>query len=164
MFVTLDTHVLIWAVKNHCTPGQEPMLEKARKLLKYLHEQKEDVVLTAITVSEYLVGADDTTAATELQLLQQDFPILPFNTKAAKIAARLFRDREQTLGRAVQPGERTIILADTKIVATALSHNVGRIYSNDDLLRKFAKAGSLVCDDVPDELPKTTSQKSLFDE
>ncbi len=93
MKVTIDTNILIWGIRKVATAGQECMINKATDLITRLRDTDDTVVLTAVTVGEFLAGADDETAKNEFETIQATFQILPFDGKAARIAAKLWRDR-----------------------------------------------------------------------
>jgi predicted nucleic acid-binding protein len=159
--VTVDTNILIWGVRGTCTPGQEEMLDRSAAIVKNI-QRNHDLALTAICVAEYLALSTDQEAADELKILQEQFRILPFDAKAAKISAKLFRDRNEVTELANT--RRTEIKADTQIVACAVAHGVQLLYSNDKGIRALGKHARMRVLDVPEvQSERGLRQSELFD-
>jgi predicted nucleic acid-binding protein len=152
MVVTIDTNILIWGVRRIATPGQEDRIAQSQMFLNWLDKRNDQLVLTADVVSEYLVGDDDDDSRrdSELEALTRNYIVFPYDTKAARIAAKLRGDREFMKQLKEETKKtRVCIRCDIKIVATALAHGVEQLFSNDEGVRKVAKKAKLPARDIP---------------
>ncbi len=149
MAVTVDTNILIWGIRGVSTPGQESRIPICRRLFEWLRERQELVVLTADCVEEYLVGGDSNQLSVEL--IRERFIILDYNPacwlKSAEIRSHpAFMKEMRDIDRQVS---RVSIRADVRIVATAIAHNVEKIYSDDSGVRTIASRSGLLAVGVP---------------
>ncbi len=159
--VTVDTNILIWGVRGNCTAGQEEMLDRSAAIIKNI-QRNHDLALTAICVSEYLALSTDEEASDELRVLEERFRILPFDAKAARIAATLFRDRAEVTELANM--RRTEIKADTQLVACAVAHGVQLLYSHDKGVRALGLRARMRVLDVPEvQFERGLRQQGLFE-
>jgi predicted nucleic acid-binding protein len=161
MKVTLDTNFLIWGVRGESSPGQEHLIPIAQAIISKLKASDDRVVLTAIVVAEYLSGTPEDKFDAEFAEIHKSFQVLPFDAKAAKIAAKLWQSRHkliQSIGKS-----RNVIKADIQLVATARAHDVNRVYSGDADVLSYAGSLHMVPVEIPNEAP-SKPKKSLFDE
>jgi predicted nucleic acid-binding protein len=95
-----------------------------------------------------------------MNLLAQSYPIVPFDTAAAAIYAKLWQERKSSglidLLKIENGATRQELKADCMIVATAIQHKVKALYSHDASLRKFANGAIPVI-----EVPKLNQQFEL---
>lgn len=149
MLLTFDTNVMIWAVQKVAKRGQEYRLQQAAALMDWIDRHGHNLVFIADVVSEFLVGDDESRRERLSDLLETRFAVLPFDTKAARIAAKL-KSHPEFLKQFQQSGKsRACIKADVRIVATAVAHGVERVYSTDPDVRKFADRCGLSCSGLP---------------
>lgn len=156
--VCLDTHVLIWGVKEQATPGQERMIPRAKA---FLSEPETVFVIPAVGVAELLMPVPSELHAMTLNLLRGGFAIAPYDTKAAALFAKLWRERtdDGVIEQLKSDGEtKTKIKVDGQIVATAIAQGVAYIVSHDGGLKKFAGDAIEVR-----ELPTGSTQLPLID-
>ncbi len=141
--VCLDTHLLIWGVKEEAEAGQESMIPKTKAFLKHLDRSGDKVAIPSIVLGEFLmrVPADD--HAQIINYLTRKFIILPCDLIAASMFARIWRSKQDdnTYDRLREDfsASREELKADCFIVATAVAHNASCIYSYDPKLAKFAE-------------------------
>lgn len=148
--VTVDTNILIWGVRGFATAGQEDKIGKARLFFEWLDRAKDELVLTAPAISEFLVGGTPESRARQMRELSDSFQILPFDAAAAETAAELRSDAEFISRLGVDTGKtRVCIKADIAIVATALAGKVQQMFSDDRGLRAVATRGGLSCLEMP---------------
>ena len=149
--ITVDTNILIWGVRGVSTPGQESRIPICRRLFEWFQERQERVVLTADCVEEYLVGGNPEQIASNLEMLRERFIILDYNPacwmKSAEI--RLHSNFVNKIKDINPLATRVSIKADVRIVATALAHNVEKIYSDDRGVQAIARRSGLLCSGVP---------------
>lgn len=53
--VCLDTHVLIWGIKEEASPGQEDMVQRAKSYIKYLVDRGVGLMVPAPVVAEAMI-------------------------------------------------------------------------------------------------------------
>jgi predicted nucleic acid-binding protein len=129
MKVALDSNILIYFFE-----GIEPQASHAEKILSAIMKGKDEGVVSTITIAEVMTGfylADDAVKekAVKAKNLLNDlsingFKIVPVTFEIADIAAQL---------RAKSGGK----LPDALIVATAISHGVDVLYSQDKDLQRY---------------------------
>lgn len=132
--VTFDTMALIWGVQKVARPGQEVMIDWTAFLLEELVRRGTRLAITSVALGEFLSHFDDDERATQLVTIASAFVILPYDARAAAIAADLWNRRNEAKSTAT----RVVLKADIQIVASAIAGGAGTIYSHDDNLRKLA--------------------------
>lgn len=164
MTVTFDTMTLIWGVKQVATPGQEHMIEKARRMHRWVQEQRFKVVLTAPAVAEYLGSFEAKERAAQRKFLVETFPIFPFNMNAADVAAEILAAKGVVEAARKDGGDcsRQIVKADLAIVATAIAHGVGWLFSEDRKVKTIA-AGKIIVKKLEEIVPSKPADRTLFD-
>ena len=147
--VAVDTNILIYLT----TPPDRaaPLQRKATALFEQLRADKQiAIALPSIVIGEYLShSAYQDNLAEVLGELQTQFIILPFDTKAAKIYARLMHHKP--LGgvyeqyKAQEGIPRRCIHADLTILATVEAHGVATLYTGErkDLIPIIAQKAAL---------------------
>jgi len=140
--VCLDTHILIWGIKGESTPGQEPMIDKAKNFLHWLDETKTKVMIPTIVISELLLPVPLAEHSAFLQVMQGKFIVAPFDILGAQALARVWQDKkgDGTIEQLkLDPRlTRAQMRADCQIVATALVNRADCIYTYDVNIDKFA--------------------------
>lgn len=129
--VCFDTMVMVWAIRKTATPGQEPRIAEAAKLVEWVDSEKHRVILTAHAVSEYLTGLDEAGRKKELAALQRAFFIQPFDAQASEIAAKIQTDVDikkhaKTTGKHYQ-----CVKADVAIIASAIAGRASYFITED---------------------------------
>jgi predicted nucleic acid-binding protein len=126
MKIALDTNVLIYFLE-----GIEPQAGKVEKLLESFMKGKNEGFVSTITIAEILTGfyiAKEKERALKAKKLLTDLTINSF-----KISAVTFEIADLAADLRARRGGR---LPDALIVATAIHHKAGTLYSQDkDLLR-----------------------------
>lgn len=158
--VCLDSHILIWSIKEEATPGQEAMIPKSKAFLRWLDETNTRVLIPTVIIAEFLMRIPPDMHTTVSNLMQQDFLIAPFDTQAAANFSKIWQtNKEQKVIRELIASGKTRqeLKVDSMIVAIAVSRNAECVYSYDDGLKKFAN-GYIDVKQIP-ELPE---QKALL--
>jgi predicted nucleic acid-binding protein len=140
--VCLDTHILIWGMQEHASPGQEDLIQRAKYLFSELTQAKTKALVPSVVIGEFLLGIPVTTHPTVLNIMRQTFITAPYDLQAAARFAALWHEREasnliKTL-RDERQATRAELRADCMIVATALAQQAACIYSHDRTLATFA--------------------------
>ena len=89
--VCLDTHVIIWGIKEEATQGQEEMVQRAKSYIRHQDEQGVDLMVPAPVVAEAMIRGDVDQLRTIRTIIERSFFIAAFDSPAAFIAAELER-------------------------------------------------------------------------
>lgn len=161
----LDNNILIWGIRDVATEGQEEMIGRAKALLLDLVEERADIIVPSVVVSEFLTGIPNEQHAGTLKVLNKRFQLPPFDVRCAAVAASLWRsfaERNPSLRSLLNeqfPGtQRAKIKADIQIIATAIARNADVIYTHDGALAMVAEG--LI--DVRELPPARPTQPELF--
>jgi len=118
--VSLDTNILIWAIKEQASPGQEEMILRSKKLMEDIRKNRQRAMVSTIVVSEFLINVDPGLMPLTIDLIEKTFIVVPFDTQSAMMFARIWQ-------------------ADCLIVASAVARKATCIYSHDQGLKRFAE-------------------------
>ena len=84
--VCLDTHVIIWGIKEEATQGQEEMVQRAKSYIRHQDEQGVDLMVPAPVVAEAMIRGDVDQLRTIRTIIERSFFIAAFDSPAAFIA------------------------------------------------------------------------------
>jgi predicted nucleic acid-binding protein len=158
--VCLDTQIVIWAIKEEATLGQEDMIPRAQEFLLQLDKQKANILLPTVVVSDLLLPIPQREHGAFVKEISKRFLIAPYDMSAALLYARIWQDRydEQIVDELLNEGNtKGYIKANCMIVAIAIAQNADCIYSHDRSVHKFAEGKIKVAN-----LPDSPSQRELF--
>ncbi len=160
--VCLDTHILIWAIKEEATPGQEEMIEKAKLFIKKLDEQKIRIAIPAIVYTEILLPVPEEKYEDISNELSKNFIIAPYDAIAGQAYTRIWKAKQndKTIDELSKTTKKNELKVDCQIVATAVSKKYLCIYSHDKDLQKFAK-GFIEVKEIPDMQEQLTFHSLL---
>jgi predicted nucleic acid-binding protein len=157
--VCLDNNILIWAIRQTCTPGQEDMLKRADALMQELSEHKAQIIVPAVVLAEFLAFVSPEKHAAVISTFEHRFQIHPFDARAAALAAELWHRNAQgspslkdQIKSAFPEIGRVRIKADTMILATAITGQADVLYTHDGPLTMMAK-GRIAVKGMPPPLP-----------
>ncbi len=140
--VCLDTHILIWGVRNEAAPGQEEMIGRAQRYFDYLDANKDRILIPTVVVSEFLAHTPPEKHAALAQTLLKRFMVVPFDLPASLKAAEIWQSSRQSIVpglRAEFPDiTRAKIRSDILIVASAVARKCDRIVTHDEALIRQA--------------------------
>jgi hypothetical protein len=143
MIVCLDSHIIVWGIKEEATPGQENMIPKAKLFFAWLDEQKHDVIIPSVVVGELLMRVPATEHEKVTQFFEKRFRVPSFDLMCASKYAEIWqkRNEDKTIDflKKKMNATREEIKADCQIVAIAIVQKAQCIYSYDDKLKKFAE-------------------------
>ena len=91
--VCLDTHVIIWGIKEEASPGQENMVQRAKSYIRHQVNQGVDLMIPAPVVAEALIRGEVDDLRTIRTIIESSFFIPAFDSPAAFLAAELERSR-----------------------------------------------------------------------
>lgn len=137
MAISIDSQILIWAIKKQATENRREMIVRAEQFFLQCHERRETLILTAQALSEFLVGYDDAQVRASVAEISRSFVIAPFDTKAAVIAAELQRDWKQL--RAEHGGTKPTIKADINVLASSIAAGANYLFTEDARIAAIAK-------------------------
>jgi predicted nucleic acid-binding protein len=138
--ISIDTHILIWGVREFAEVGQEDMIEKTKAFLAQCRKEGTEIIVTAIVLGEFLTDLDPQMHQKITEIIRSAFIVVPFDSAASAIFAKLWRDRQSALKQIKEETKstRAALKADSMIVASSIAHQAEAIYSHDNGLRKFA--------------------------
>jgi hypothetical protein len=151
--IALDSQIIIWGVRGVATPGQEQMIYRAQRFLKYLAESRDVVVIVpAPVVAEILVRVPEAQHPPILEKINTTMQVPPFDIMAASVYAGLYaacRDpitvkpvptaKPSPTPPPATPGRRDELKADLMILAVAVVRNVSVFYSQDEPMTKLCR-------------------------
>ena len=151
--VCLDTHVIIWGIKEEATQGQEEMVQRAKSYIRHQDEQGIDIMVPAPVVAEAMIRGDIDQLRTIRTIIEGSFFIAAFDSPAAFLAAELERGRGAA--KLLEEGEvpRSHIRIDAQIAAIAIVQNAKEIISHDPHMRTVAQNRIPVIElpDIPEQ-------------
>ena len=145
--VCLDTHVLIWGIKEEAEPGQEEMILRAKALLAKLDEEKVPVVIPSVVLAELLMNIPKSEHELIIKKIEKRFIISSFDARTSSCFADLWY-RKKEIRKEEPKCTRDHLKADLMIVASAITAGSDHIYSCDDHVSK-ASANQITCTDLP---------------
>jgi predicted nucleic acid-binding protein len=169
--VGIDTNILIYATRS-----QSQLLaitdvakrDECRKLSRYairlidrLRNEEKPILLSTISLGEYLVkvkASDHSRVTKELESL---FSIVGYSQKAASKAAEMAACTSLPKRAAREQGDRMVVAADTKIMASLIAAGATTIYLNDKRACQLGKQFVNTCmlPLVPTDLTELIEEK-----
>jgi len=151
--VCLDTHVIVWGIKEEASPGQENMVQRAKSYIKHQVSQGVDLMIPAPVVAEALIRGEVDLLRTIRTIIEKSFFIAAFDSPAAFLAAEL--ERSRGVVELLEEGQvpRSHIRIDTQIAAIAITQNADMIISHDPHMRTVAQDRIQVVEipDIPEQ-------------
>lgn len=143
MKVCLDTHIIIWGIKEEATLGQEKMIQKAKAFLTWLDNEGIKGILPSPVITELLMHVPVEKHLEVMTILQKKFMIPSFDNAAAQCYAKIWSNKNDAGIIEKMKSEllvtRDVIKIDCQIVAIAVVQKASCIYSYDIKLKKFAE-------------------------
>ena len=158
--IVIDTDVLIallQALGGNVTREQH---ERALWLFEQLSES-DDLVITAPTLAEFMVGIPESDEKTALEEILERLQVYTLDTASAIEAGRLMRNRVECDGSLSDNGHRQCVKTDALILGTAMVNKASKVISFDSRLAALADKGLAVEEPPTSGPPK---QGSLFQE
>lgn len=160
--ICLDSHFLIWGIKQQATSGQEDMVGKTLKFFEWLEEEGESVIIPAPIITELLVRVPADKHAEFLTVIQETFQVVPFDTAAAVLCAKMWAEKKDNQELKKYREENSITREEMKydfqIVSVAVTRGCKAIYSYDKPLAKFAD-GYIDVRQIPSHIGAQTEMK-----
>lgn len=152
--VAIDSQILVWGIRNQGTKEQK---SRAKWLFQSLEDEDSQIIVPAVALSEYLTKVGQGHQKDVIASLATRFIIAPFDVKCVALAATLFSEGQGIVTKG-RKGNRSMLRADSLIIATAACQGASAFYSGDANCRKLAeRVPRLEVFDLPSIAP------SLFD-
>lgn len=150
--VCVDSHVLVWGIREHAEEGQEVMIHRTKAFFDWCKSNKTTIMVPSVVVGELLTAIEPNHHPMIVNLLETGFDIPPYDAKAAALFARLWREKKDSglvgeIQKELQ-ATRQELKADCMIVATAIARNAEVLYSHDAKLKRFAN-GNIDVREIP---------------
>ncbi len=91
--VCLDTHILIWGIKEESSPGQENMIPKAKLFLKWLDDNGIMAIIPSVVIGELLMPVPPE-KHDEVYGILNKFRIASFDAAAASCFAKIWQNTD----------------------------------------------------------------------
>jgi len=142
--------ILVWWVRKEASPGQANMIHRAQWLMESLERQDATVLISTVSLAEFLRGSSPRQQQEQAAFLQKAFVVKGFDILSALVAAELYPKAA-----AVEDYEkkRTALKADIQIVDTAIAAKANVLYSHDSACRRLAQVGGIEARDLPEIAP-----------
>lgn len=147
--------VLIHGLFESNSPNNRELSVRSKVLLQQIERDKQTLILSAVTVSEFLVGISAERMPSVSAEIHKRFIVAPFDSVAANIAADLWQRHSKL--KASEQTKRRLLKADALIVASAKSAGCQVFYSHDKKCRRLADLANMESRDLP------THSENLFD-
>ena len=166
--ICIDTNVMLWGIlKQGQTEQEKMMIEKASVFFERGFEEGKLFAISIITLSEMMVKIPRENRSQFLEIISQNFIILPYSFDAAIKDADIFREQFLKM-KSKYYGMRGILSSDMHILASILAFNNstnGEKYNHISLITEdkafCALAGQYISvHGIPDPPPE---QGLLFD-
>jgi hypothetical protein len=142
--VAFDTQLLIWGVQGTSHPSQGKLIPRARALIEELSKAQVKVVVPLAAAVEYVCGFPVVDQPKQWARLSESFRLIPFDQRAAQIAAQIERRRHEakTTPR-TKVAQRTAskrrsrdiarqkVKVDVQILATAVAAGAESIFTDE---------------------------------
>ena len=92
--VCLDTHVIIWGIKEEASPGQENMVQRAKSYIRHQVNQGVDLMIPAPVVAEALIRGEVDDLRTIRTIIESSFFIPAFDSPAALLKYQIFLSKK----------------------------------------------------------------------
>jgi predicted nucleic acid-binding protein len=156
--ICFDTQVVIWSVQRKARPGQEALVLRAAKYIRYLEEQGERVMVPAPVAGEYLIGFNGQDRAAQQSLIQRLFYVPAFDMPAAVMQAEIESDKKLLLEMKKEFNlDRQQLRTDAQILAVAIVNKADKIISHDPHMSKLAGTRIKV-----EQMPEIAEQMPLL--
>lgn len=157
--ICLDSHVLVWGIKEQSTEGQEEMIPRTKRFIEGIDDDT-SVLIPAIVIAEFLIPIPQESHAKVITEFNKNFIIAPFDALCASKFSLIWNtnkslEREEQINSGITRAE---LKADSLIVATAVAYKAECIYSHDKWIKSFAKGFIEV-----KEIPFIEKQKDAFE-
>lgn len=141
MIICLDSMICVWAIKKQANEGQEHNLDNAQYLLEHIDENGWKVIIPTVVIAEILMVETEDKYQEYLDIINKNFIVADFDTRAAIKYAQILNTNFSELKRlAKEEGlSREKMKVDHLILSCALTHGAKAIYTTDKRLTDFAK-------------------------
>jgi len=147
--ICFDTTPLILSIEANRIDNPTAKHLKALAYLKALQARKEVIMIPTPVVAEFLCKYTPEQQADEVELLERNFAIYPFDLPSSIRAARLHPDRQLLNSLRTADVSRQHIKVDLQVLAIAIHNGASSVVSEDPHVSKLAQ-GKIVVHPIPD--------------
>lgn len=160
MIFCIDTQICVWGIKRQASKGQEEMIQRAEQFFDWVDTNKHQILIPSIVIAEMLSGEPVENHPKFMEIIESNFMVAQFDTRAASRYAQIMSIKFEDLKRlAIDNGiRREKMKLDQLIMVCALVNGASSIYTNDSGLKNFSDG--LI--DVKELPPLLAKQADLF--
>lgn len=160
----MDTQILSWAIIGKAVRGTEQLIPLAVDFMKWLEKQDTNIIVPSIVIGELLIPVPKEDQISVLTQFNKDWIIVDYDLRAATIFAQLRREhmiqtRFKELRNLYVDSTKKELSADVMIIAAAIAHGAGKIYSSDKKLISLAQASGMI---EAENFQEVSFQRSLL--
>jgi predicted nucleic acid-binding protein len=157
--VMIDSNIFIWGIKGQSRESQKELIEPAKRFINHITELKYRILMPAPQLGELLSFVPVDQQHEILSLIDKRFWVVPFDQlsalKFSELVYKSLKEPDLILYRQEHKVPKNKLKFDCMLIATAITRNVTKIYSNDPDIKKFAQNQVPVdiMPDVPYQIP-----------
>ena len=142
--VAFDTQLLIWGVQGTSHSSQGQLIPRARALIEELSKAQVKVIIPLAAAVEYVCGFAVVDQPKQWDRLSKSFRLIPFDQRAAQIAAQIERRRHEAKATPQKKATkktaskrrstdiaRQKVKIDVQILATAIAAGAESIFTDE---------------------------------
>jgi len=159
MISCLDTHILIWGIKQQAAPSQRYMIDRTINFLQWMENESHRILIPAPVLAEFLMKIPVEEHPAVVRAFEKRFIVSPFDALAASKFAAIWQTNGRKYHTEVSehaPG-REEVKVDCMIVAIAVANRASVLYSEDPHVQKIADGFITVR-----EIPQIPQQPNLI--
>jgi len=141
MICCIDSNTFIWGIKKKADPGQEHMIERAEYLFEWIDTNKYTIMIPTVVLAEVLAPEPLEKYPVIMEAISRNCMIADFDIRAASKYGVLFMSKIEEVKKLAKKHkiDSQKMKIDHLIIACALVHNAGCIYSTDAGLKAFGQ-------------------------
>jgi predicted nucleic acid-binding protein len=99
MIVCIDSQVIIWGIKHQSTDGQEDMKERASDFFQWVDKNDHEIIIPTVIIAEVLAPEPPEIRGRYLEILNKNFIIVNFDSRAALKYAEILHGKFEDIKR-----------------------------------------------------------------
>jgi predicted nucleic acid-binding protein len=137
--VCIDSHIVVWGVKEQANEEQQDMIPKTKAFLRWLDEQNKRILIPAPVIAEILSPVPPANHPLILNLINKRFIVGTFDALASQQCAKMIYEKDPEIDKYIKEGKipKRKWKYDYMIASIAVVNEAECIYSEDPDVHKF---------------------------